>query len=213
MSNVLARVAVLRMPVDARPLSNAGLQAMPVSFAAGPRFVPQQSRQSCKRGPVSVAGSGAGDPYNADEESLYVPPDAFAGDTPEGKAGKSLSTLFTYVAVRVVMEQMSGSRHRSPMYNRLRDYINDEEPIRDGSQWLGRLMRHTDNEMRLLALRIMETREIYMDNNFDWDDLREVTEINLKKDNADLKKQWIVECMSATGEVEECRIDDLPEEK
>jgi hypothetical protein len=60
------------------------------------------------------------------------------------------------------MEQMCGVRHRSPMYNRLRDYINDEEPIREGRDWLAKLMRHPDNEMRLIALRILETRELYL---------------------------------------------------
>lgn len=62
----------------------------------------------------------------------------------------------------VVMEQMSGDRHRSPVYNRLRDYINDEAPIRNGREWLEGLLRHPDNEMRMVGLRIMETQEIYV---------------------------------------------------
>jgi len=141
---------------------------------------------------------------------LYVPVDAFAGDTPENKAGKSLTTLITYVAVRIVMEQLTGARHRSPLYNRLRDYINDEEPLKEGTEWLGKLMRHPDNDMRLLALRILETRELYLDTVFDWHDLREATEIKLKQDNAVLKKQWISDCMAVTGDAETCRLDEMP---
>lgn len=65
------------------------------------------------------------------------------------------------------MEQMSGSRHRSPVYNRLRDYINDEEPIKDGAEWLAKLLRHPENDLRLVALRILEVRELYMVSSFE----------------------------------------------
>jgi len=145
-----------------------------------------------------AASEPSSDAYNEEEGKLYVPADALGGDTPENKAAKSLTTLFTYVSVRIIMEQMSGARHRSPMYNRLRDYINDEAPIREGTEWLGTLMRHPDNELRLLALRIMEVRELYLDTTFDWKDLKEAAEIKLKQDNQVLKRQWMTDMMASS---------------
>eukprot|EP00873_Tetraselmis_striata_P011459 jgi/Tetstr1/431723/TSEL_021247.t1 len=139
-----------------------------------------------------------------DGYGMYVPPDALGGDTPENKAAKSLATLMTYVSVRIVMEQMSGDRHRSPVYNRLRDYINDEAPIRNGREWLEGLLRHPDNEMRMVGLRIMETQEIYVDKVFDWKDVQEATLIKVKQDNIVIKREWMMECMATGDDADSC---------
>uniref|UniRef100_A0A7S1SPP8 Uncharacterized protein n=1 Tax=Tetraselmis chuii TaxID=63592 RepID=A0A7S1SPP8_9CHLO len=169
---------------------------LPLRRHLTPSPAPQWTRTASK----GVLALQPGD----DGYGMYVPADALGGDTPENKAAKSLSTLMTYVAVRIVMEQMSGDRHRSPMYNRLRDYINDEAPIREGREWLEGLLRHPENEMRMVALRIIETREIYVDKVFDWDDLKEGTLIKVKQDNNAVKREWMMECMSSGGDGDSC---------
>jgi len=112
--------------------------------------------------------------------------------------------MFTFVAVKIVMEQMSGDRHRSPLYNVLRDYILNEEPIVHGTKWIAKLMRHPDNDMRMLSMRILETRAAYLDQGFDFEELKEATEIAIKGDNQELMRTWMVECMNMGNEEGDC---------
>lgn len=55
---------------------------------------------------------------------MHVPEDAFTGEdgknlTPERKAGTALGNLFTMAATRVILDQFTGSRHRSPVYYKM----------------------------------------------------------------------------------------------
>lgn len=49
-----------------------------------------------------------------------------------------------------------------------------------GTEWLGKLMRHREHDMRLLALRILETREAYFDTAFDFEEVKEATLLAIK---------------------------------
>ena len=42
-------------------------------------------------------------------------------------------------------------------------------PIRDGNAWLHELMRHPELDFRLAAVRILETRKLLVDTEFNWD--------------------------------------------
>jgi hypothetical protein len=55
---------------------------------------------------------------------MVVPADAFKSEaghnlTPERKAGTALGNLFTMAATRVILDQFTGSRHRSPVYYKM----------------------------------------------------------------------------------------------
>lgn len=55
---------------------------------------------------------------------MHVPEDAFTGEggqhlTPERKAATALGNLFTMAATRVILDQFTGTRHRSPVYYKM----------------------------------------------------------------------------------------------
>ena len=55
---------------------------------------------------------------------MEVPEDAFKDEyghnvTPERKAAVALGNLFTMAATRVILDQFTGTRHRSPVYNKM----------------------------------------------------------------------------------------------
>ena len=59
-----------------------------------------------------------------DEAPMEVPEDAFKDEyghnvTPERKAAVALGNLFTMAATRVILDQFTGTRHRSPVYNKM----------------------------------------------------------------------------------------------
>ena len=66
------------------------------------------------------ASYGAGD----EGEPMHVPEDIFKGEdgqnlTPERKAAVALGNLFTMAATRVILDQFTGTRHRSPVYYKM----------------------------------------------------------------------------------------------
>lgn len=69
---------------------------------------------------ASFGGSGSGE----SGEPMHVPEDAFTGEggqnlTPERKAATALGNLFTMAATRVILDQFTGTRHRSPVYYKM----------------------------------------------------------------------------------------------
>ena len=46
-----------------------------------------------------------------------------------------------------------------------------ENPLVDGNEWLGLLMQHEDYDMRAIGLRILETRELYTNDVFDFEEM------------------------------------------
>eukprot|EP00242_Pyramimonas_sp_CCMP2087_P008392 CAMPEP_0198209868 /NCGR_PEP_ID=MMETSP1445-20131203/17784_1 /TAXON_ID=36898 /ORGANISM="Pyramimonas sp., Strain CCMP2087" /LENGTH=193 /DNA_ID=CAMNT_0043883775 /DNA_START=451 /DNA_END=1031 /DNA_ORIENTATION=- len=107
---------------------------------------------------------------------------------PEAKAAKSLRTFFTMVAVRIVLDQMCGSRHRQPIYVDLVDFLQ-KNPIKDGNEWLSALMEHEQPRMRMLALRVIEVRKIYAEEEFDWKLAQEKTMIAIQDDSLSYQRK------------------------
>ena len=55
---------------------------------------------------------------------MHVPEDAFKNElghniSPERKAATALGNLFTMAATRVILDQFTGTRHRSPVYYKM----------------------------------------------------------------------------------------------
>jgi len=138
------------------------------------------------------------------EGDMEVPEDTFNGQTPEGKAASALTNLFTMAATRVILDQFTGSRHRSPVFNKLVDYLQ-ENPLRDGNQWLAGLMRHEETDMRLTAVRILETRKIFANQEFDWEAMEESARKGICEDNTEIERAILTESLSleSFGEEEE----------
>lgn len=128
---------------------------------------------------------------------MSIPSDMF-GCSPEEKCAQALQSLFTSVGVRVVMEQWIGSRHRSPMYNKMIDYLEDN-PIKGGNstEWLATMMRHEELDFRLAAVRIVEVRQKYAKAAFDWDDMKLVALAGIEKDSRELLGAYMTQSFDA----------------
>lgn len=121
-------------------------------------------------------------------EGMSVP-DVFPGFTPEEKAASALLTLFTMVALKIVMAQWVGSRHRSPMYNKMVAYV-EENPV-NGTTFLSEMMRHEELDFRLAAVRIVEVRQAYAKSAFDWEDMRIVALAGVEKDSREMLNSYM----------------------
>ena len=112
-----------------------------------------------------------------------MPSDCFTDGTfpPEKKAATSMRLLFTMVALRVVLAQEEGfgnECHDDPSYTELYDDLTSflqKEPLRDsGDAWLEKLIRHPKVHCRLAAVRIIEVRDVYASEEFDWEETKAV---------------------------------------
>ena len=74
--------------------------------------------------PTSQVRASYGDAQDGDSEQMHVPEDAFKNEmghniSPERKAATALGNLFTMAATRVILDQFTGTRHRSPVYYKM----------------------------------------------------------------------------------------------
>lgn len=125
---------------------------------------------------------------------MYVPSDSFGGQSPERKASSALRNLFTFIAVKIVLAQLEGSgrgalaSYNPRSYEDLVGFIADH-PMTDGDAWLKLLL--TKNEM--LAVRIMEVRATYAEEDFEWDQTQRLAVKGVKEANARLMQQHATE--------------------
>ncbi|KAK9805283.1 hypothetical protein WJX72_010898 [[Myrmecia] bisecta] len=122
---------------------------------------------------------------------MYVPSDSFGGLSPERKAADALRTLFTFIAVKIVLAQLEGSGRGSLASYNATDYQDlttflEEVPLRDGDAWLTLLLRR--NEM--LALRIMEVRAAYSVEDFEWESCKKLAVNDIKNANVKMMRQY-----------------------
>ena len=114
----------------------------------------------------------------------------FDGLSPENKASRALVNLFTMAATRVVLDQMSGTRHRSPMFNKIVDYLH-ENPLRNGNEWLAGLMAHPELEYRLVAVRVIETRKALAETEFDYAHMQSAALLGIAQENLDISREYL----------------------
>ncbi|KAL4431281.1 hypothetical protein ABPG75_006537 [Micractinium tetrahymenae] len=124
---------------------------------------------------------------------MYVPSDSFGGQSPERRAALSLQTFFTFVAAKascVVMSQLEGiGRSDLGAYNAegaqtLRHFLVNE-PMRDCNAWLAKLMQQDE----LLGVRIMEVRQAYAREDFEWGNLKRLAIEGLEQQNTRLLRE------------------------
>lgn len=123
----------------------------------------------------------------------------FDGLTPPRKAAKALADLLTMSAVRVVLDQMSGTRHRSPMAPKLIDYLHAKPLRADASAWLAELMAHEELDYRLVAVRIIETRKVLACDaeGFDYDWMKAEAIDGTREDNLTLRRAMLTGALEA----------------
>lgn len=188
------------------------------SFSKASRLSRQTSIIASSSSSSSRDSYGENNDENENEKVLRVPSNLFPGfPSPEKKAASSLVTLMTMAACRVVLDQWCGSRHRSPMYNKLIDYMQkgaphtkgQPKPIRDGNEWLHELMRHPELDFRLAAVRILETRKLLVESEFNWDAMNANAREGVKAESVALNKLYLSQLAECTESEEFCDAEDV----
>ena len=109
----------------------------PVPAARSLARAPPRARRARPRvRPPRASASG-----DDEREPMSVPEDAFQDArghniTPERKAAVALGNLFTMAATRVILDQFTGTRHRSPVYNKMVRATTDASRRRTSSRTL-----------------------------------------------------------------------------
>ncbi|GIL54948.1 hypothetical protein Vafri_10639 [Volvox africanus] len=130
---------------------------------------------------------------------VYVPSDSFGGQSPERKAAGILRTFFTFVAARVVLAQLEGSgrgalgAYDSQAATDLHNFLQNVA-MKDGDEWLAQLMRQNTS----LGLRLMEVRDHYCDEAFEWDQLQQVSKKDMRAANTKLMRQFAAASLAAS---------------
>ena len=209
--------------------------------------------------PTSQVRASYGDAQDGDSEQMHVPEDAFKNElghniSPERKAATALGNLFTMAATRVILDQFTGTRHRSPVYYKMVravrgpdvapppptpraplapdleprknpvppssrapdfflprprpaprslakqvDFLS-ENPLRNGNEWLAKLMREPDNDLRITAMRIIETRRVFAESEFNWDVMNRVAKEEIEDDTLEMNKQMLMRSLGVSAE-------------
>jgi len=80
------------------------------------------------------------------------------------------------INLRIILSQLEGSgrgalgSYDSGSYEALTSFLS-EEPLRDGDVWVAKLMRRNG----MLALRVLEVRMAYCNEDFEYDQLEKLT--------------------------------------
>jgi hypothetical protein len=132
---------------------------------------------------------------------MHVPTDAFGGMSPEFKAASALKTLFTMVAVRIVLAQEEEGYDNeggggTPTSIALGKFL-EENPLRDGNEWLQKMLECEQTELRLIALRLIEVRRAYAESQFDFNEVRSTARLEIEKDNDKLMVDYMKQSLSA----------------
>ena len=199
--------------------------------------------------PTSQVRASYGDAQDGDSEQMHVPEDAFKNEmghniSPERKAATALGNLFTMAATRVILDQFTGTRHRSPVYYKMVravrgpdvapppptpraplapdleprknpvlpaapltffslatqvDFLS-ENPLRNGNEWLAKLMREPDNDLRITAMRIIETRRVFAESEFNWEVMNRVAKEEIDDDTLEMNKQMLMRSLGVSAE-------------
>jgi len=140
-------------------------------------FMPKNgSRRSFKVGRVNLTRS-----------KMFVP--GFGEASPEAQAAAALHNFFTYVAVKIVSSQLED--YNKEAYVDLMTFL-EKVPLKDGDKSIADLMRESFRHKNL-ALRIMEVRSAYAKQDFEWDNLQDLSGKQIEKANTALMRKFLAE--------------------
>lgn len=135
--------------------------------------------------------------------SMYVPSDSFGGLSPERKAANALRNLFTFIAARVILAQLEGSgRGGLGSYDvdactLLTDCLQNV-PLKDGDEWVDHLLKRNS----ILAYRLMEVRDAYCNEEFEWDTLKRLAAKDTKEANLRLLRNFAAKSLTKVASEE-----------
>ncbi|KAG2449001.1 hypothetical protein HYH02_005755 [Chlamydomonas schloesseri] len=129
---------------------------------------------------------------------MHVPADSFSGASPERKAAVALRSLFTFVAARVVLEQLQGPGGPETTWNQtayldLMDFLGTPMKGEGGDEWMAAVMKKN----HALALRLMEVREAYLDE-FEWGKTMEMATRETREANTRLMRAAAMASLQAS---------------
>lgn len=127
---------------------------------------------------------GRGGPIRS---KMFVP--GFGEASPEGQAATAMHNFFTYVAVKIVCSQLED--YNKEAYADLMDFV-ERTPLKDGDKFIATLMRESYNHKNL-ALRIMEVRSAYANQDFEWEALQALTAKQMETANTSLMRKFLTE--------------------
>ncbi|EFJ41529.1 hypothetical protein VOLCADRAFT_98547 [Volvox carteri f. nagariensis] len=123
---------------------------------------------------------------------VYVPSDSFGGQSPERKAAGILRTFFTFVAARMRRKADKGDLSLCCLLGLLA--MPPNVPMKDGDEWLALITRQNTS----LGLRLMEVRDHYCEEAFEWDQLQRLAKKDMKGANTKLMRQFAAASLAAS---------------
>jgi len=85
---------------------------------------------------------------------------------------------------------------------------NEPRPIRDGNQWLHELMRHPELDFRLAAVRILETRKLLVDKEFNWEVMDANAREGIRAESIELNKLYLTMLCAEKDECEDVSYEE-----
>eukprot|EP00898_Chlorokybus_atmophyticus_P001445 jgi/Chlat1/2300/Chrsp17S08730 len=110
----------------------------------------------------------------------------FGEKSPERRGAEQLHNFFTYVAVRIVLAQLQA--YNPEAHRDLRSFV-DAHSLSDGDAFLVALMRESPAH----AMRVMEVRAAYAEEDFEWDNLQRLATKGIAKANSDIMRRHVSE--------------------
>ncbi|KXZ54766.1 hypothetical protein GPECTOR_4g836 [Gonium pectorale] len=110
-----------------------------------------------------------------------------------------MRTFFTFVSARIVLAQLEGSgrgalgAYDSQAAADLHHFLQDV-PLKDGDEWLAQLMKRNTS----LGLRLMEVRDHYCAEAFEWDHLQRIAQQDMTAANTRLMRQFAAASLAAS---------------
>lgn len=118
------------------------------------------------------------------------------GYDPEQKAVETLSRLHTFVAARVCMAQADGQGNEcsedvnvSKITSAFLETL-ERHPMRDsGSDFIEKLLESADAETRLAAVRLIEVRRAWAEDDFDWEEMKRLALEHIETQRLDMLRE------------------------
>ncbi|CAI8590611.1 unnamed protein product [Vicia faba] len=118
---------------------------------------------------------------------MFVP--GFGEASPEAKAAQNLHNFFTFVAVKIVAAQLES--YNPEAYVELMDFVA-KHPLDDGDKFCASMFRESSRHKNL-ALRIMEVRSSYSQNDFEWNNMKRLAFKMVTESNTRLMRDYVSE--------------------
>lgn len=143
----------------------------------------------------------------AAQAKMYVPTDSFGGLSPEKVAANVLKKVSTFASLEIIRirEEANAEEAETPAHEVL-DAFMQKFPYKPSDDWTNQLTS-SGGDLKLAALKLLQTREEFAQDAFDWNLVKSLTIESLKEEDAELMEEYMMKSMLlGSGENEE---DDI----